>query len=406
MMRDSGIKTEIIEEHEGNPVLLGSIASNKSTKTLLLYTHYDVQPPEPLEEWKSDPFGAELRDGKIVARGAADSKNNVIAIVKMAEAYLKTVGELPINLKFLIEGEEEIGSVHLPQFVDDNRSKLKADANVCYDGDLDDHGRPIVGLGVKGFLYVELRATGPKVDLHSSLAPLSPNAAWRLIWALDTIKSSDEKIKIDDWYDRAHQPTSAELQVMQTILLDENKQKSEMGLSSLLLGRKGLEALRAFLYDPTCTVCGFLTGYTGDGAKTVLPSKAMAKLDFRIVYDQRPDELLEKLKLHLNKHGFEDIEVVKIGSFDPSKTPMEAPIARAAIAAGKEVFKDGAAVYPTLWASGPDSIFTKRLGLNSIWLGCGSPFANAHAPNEFEAVDDLLRGIEYAGTVVEKFDQV
>lgn len=404
-MTDAGIETEIIDLPVGHPVLLGKVPSKKSKRTLLFYGHYDVQPPEPLEEWKSEPFSAELKDGRIIARGASDSKNNVMAIVKTVEAYRQTVGELPVNMKFLFEGEEEIGSPNLPQFVEKNKSKLKADSDVCYDGGIDETGRPEVVLGVKGILYVELHASGPKVDLHSSLAPVAPNPAWRIIWALDTIKESDERIKIDGWYDRVHKPTSAELELVKNIPFDEEKHKSEMGLSSFLLDRQGLNALRFLLYEPTCNVCGFLTGYTAKGSKTVLPSKAMAKLDFRLVYDQNPDELLKKLKLHLRRHNFRDLEVVRLGSLEPSKTSVDAPIARAVIAAAKEVFRNEASIYPTAAGSGPDYLFTKRLGLNSVWTGCASAFSHAHAPNEFELVDDFFKGIEYAGTIMENFAQ-
>jgi acetylornithine deacetylase/succinyl-diaminopimelate desuccinylase-like protein len=402
-MRASGMETELVEEPEGNPVLLGNVTTSKSKRTLLFYGHYDVQPTEPLEEWKSDPFGAEMKDGKIFARGASDSKNNVMALVKMVEAYKNTIGELPVNLKFFFEGEEEIGSPHLPRFVEENKSKLKADSDVCFDGGIDETGRPEVVLGVKGMLYVELHATGPKVDLHSSLAPLAPNPAWRIIWALDSIKQSDERIKIDGWYDRVHEPSSAELELVKNIPFDEERNKSEMGLASFLLDRKGLDAVRMLLYEPTCNVCGFMSGYTAKGSKTVLPSKAIAKLDFRLVYDQNPADLLEKLKLHLVKHNFRDIEVVRSNSLEPSKTPVDAPIARAVIAAAKEVFKNEASVAPNAAGSGPDYLFTKTLGLNSVWAGCASAFSQAHAPNEFELVDDFFKGIEYAGTIVENF---
>jgi acetylornithine deacetylase/succinyl-diaminopimelate desuccinylase-like protein len=404
-MREAGIETELVDEPDGNPVLLGSVLNRKSKRTLLFYGHYDVQPPEPLKEWKSDPFGAELKEGKILARGASDSKNNVMALVKMVEAYRKTNSELPVNLKFLFEGEEEIGSPHLPHFVEENRLKLKADADVCFDGGIDETGRPEVVLGVKGILYVELHASGPKVDLHSSLAPLAPNPAWRIIWALDSIKQGDERIKIDGWYDQVHKPTPTELELVRRMPFDEERNKSEMGLSTFLLERKGFEALRILLYEPTCNVCGFITGYIAKGSKTVLPSTAIAKLDFRLVYDQNPDDLLKKLEAHLNKHKFRDIEVVKLNSLEPSKTSIDAPIVRAVTSAAKDVFKNEASVSPTAAGSGPDYLFTKRLSLNSVWAGCASAFSHAHAPNEFEVVEDFFRGIEYAGTIMENFAQ-
>ncbi len=402
-MTDAGIETEIIELPVGHPVLLGNVPSKKSKRTLLFYGHYDVQPPEPLEDWSSDPFSAELKDGRIIARGASDSKNNVMALVKTVEAYRQTVGDLPVNLKFLFEGEEEISSPHLPQFVEENKSRLTADGVVCYDGDIHESGRASIDLGLKGILYVELHCTGAKVDLHSSRAPLSPNPAWRILWALNTIKGPDEKIKVQGWYERLHKPTKAEIELLKKIPFDERKEKSEMGLQAFLKNRKGPAALQAYLFEPTCTVCGFLTGYTAEGPKTVLPSKATAKVDFRLVFDQNPEELLGKLKLHLRKYGFDDIDVVKLGTLEPSKTPISAPIAQAVISAAREVFGKEPVVYPNAAGSGPDYLFTKRLGLNSVWAGCASPFSNAHAPNEFELVDDFFKGIEYAGTIMENF---
>lgn len=404
-MTDADIETQVIDLPVGSPVLLGTVSSKKSRRTLLFYGHYDVQPPEPLEEWKSDPFSAEVKDGRIVARGACDSKNNVMALVKTVQAYRQSMGEVPVNLKFLFEGEEEISSPHLPQFVEENKSKLGADAVICYDGDLHQSGRASINLGLKGIIYVELHCTGPKVDLHSSLAPLSPNPAWRILWALNTIKGPDEKIRVEGWYDRVHKPTEVEIELLRKIPFDEQKEKSEIGVSAFLQDRHGLDALQAYLFEPTCTVCGFLTGYTAVGSKTVLPSKAMAKLDLRLVYDQNPDELLERLKLHLRKHGFGDIEVRKLGTLEPSKTPVTAPIAQSAISAAAEVFGGEPVVYPNAAGSGPDYLFTKRLGLNSVWAGCASAFSNAHAPNEFERVDDFFKGIEYAGTIMEKFAQ-
>jgi acetylornithine deacetylase/succinyl-diaminopimelate desuccinylase-like protein len=402
-MQGAGVRTELVEEREGNPVLLGNVTSKTSDKTLLFYGHYDVQPIEPLGEWTFDPFGADLRDGKIFGRGAADSKCNVMALVKMVEAYRNGIDDVPVNLKFIFEGEEEIGSPHLPQFIEENKARLKADANVCFDGGIDEAGRPEVVLGVKGLLYVELHATGAKGDLHSSVAPLAPNPAWRLIWALETIKGMDERIKIDGWYNRVIEPTPTELELVKNIPNDEARYKSEWGLSSFLLGREGFEGLRLLIYEPTCTVCGFQTGYTGIGPKTVLPSKATVKLDFRLVYDQNPDELLENLKLHLQKHNFEDIEVVRLSSLEPSKTSVNAPIAGAVMAAGREVFHNDPCVVPNSAASGPDYLFTKRLGLNSVWTGCASVFSNTHAPNEFEAIDDFFKAIEYGGTIAENF---
>ena len=213
-MEAAGINTKILPEKDGNPVVFGEVRSKSSSRTLLIYGHYDVQPPEPLEKWVSGPFDAKLHGRKIIARGATDSKNNVVSCIKAAESYLKTGQEPPLNLKFIFEGEEEIGSPHLPHFIDENAERLKADSVVCYDGDLDETGRAKINLGVKGLLYVELRCKTAKEDLHSSYAPLVPNAAWRLVWALSTIKSQDDRILVKGWYDDVEPFTSAQSQLV------------------------------------------------------------------------------------------------------------------------------------------------------------------------------------------------
>ncbi len=209
-MDAAGIKTQILPEKNGNPIVYGEVKSKSSGKTLLIYGHYDVQPVEPLEEWDSGPFDAKLEGRKIISRGAADSKNNVISCIKATESFLKATSDVPLSLKFLFEGEEEIGSPHLPGFIDENKERLKADSVVCYDGDFDETGRPKISLGVKGLLYVELRCKKAREDLHSSYAPLVDNPAWRLVWALNTMKSPDGKILIKGWYDDVEPFTPAQ----------------------------------------------------------------------------------------------------------------------------------------------------------------------------------------------------
>ncbi|MFQ6075861.1 MAG: M20/M25/M40 family metallo-hydrolase [Candidatus Bathyarchaeia archaeon] len=405
IMIEAGIETRVIPIEEGSPIVYGQVGSERSQRTLLVYDHYDVQPPEPIDEWTSDPFAAEIREGKITARGASDSKGNLLAYIKAVETFLKTRGDVPVSLKFLFEGEEEIGSPHLPGFVEGNKNMLKADAVVCCDGGLDPSGRPLVNLGLKGILYVELRCKGAKTDLHSSRAPLVVNPAWRLVWLLNTLKGVDERIAIEGWYDDVQPPTPEELKLVEDIPFDEEQLQREYGITGFLRDLHDTEALKALIYNPTCTVCGFESGYTGPGSKTVLPSRAMVKVDFRLVYDQNPDTLLEKLKRHLDKHGFGDVEVVKLGTLEPSKTPVTAPIARVVMGAAEEVYGAKPVVYPNAAGSGPDYLFTKRLGLGSVWTGCAPPFSHAHAPNEFITTDAFMMGIRYASAVIRGFGE-
>lgn len=402
MMDDWGIDAEILPTG-GNPLVYAMVESKKSDKILLVYSHYDVQPPEPLEEWISPPFEAKKLRGRIIARGAADAKGNVISFLKAVEAYLRTEGEPPVNVKFLFEGEEEVGSPHLPPFVESNKDLLKADGVVCWDGGLHPSGRPSISLGVKGMLYVELRCSGAKTDLHSSQAPIIVNPAWRIVWALNSIKSADGRIAVRGWYDNVRPPTEEELKLLSEIPFEEEVLKKELGVKEFLDGVKGLKALKRLVYEPTANLAGISSGYTGVGSKTVLPCEAMAKIDFRLVVDQDPYRLFKLLRKHLDEKGFEDVELVELGTLLPSRTPPSAPIAQASMKASEKVYGMKPVVYPNSAGSGPDFVFTKILGLHSIWTGCSPPLAKAHAPNEFNTVEHMVKGALYAAELMENF---
>ena len=407
-MEAAGINTKILPEKDGNPIVFGEVRSKSSGKTLLIYGHDDVQPPEPLEKWVSGPFEARLHGRKIIARGAADSKNNVLSCIKAAESYLRTGQEPPLNLKFIFEGEEEIGSPHLPRFIDENAERLKADSVVCYDGDFDETGRAKISLGVKGLLYVELRCKTAKEDLHSSYAPLVPNAAWRLVWALSTIKDPDDKILVKGWYDNVEPFTPAQSRLVGKIPFRGENFLREFGLKKFLKAKTNRDALKRYLMEPTCTICGFKAGYLGEGSKTVLPGSAMLKLDFRLVYNQNPKKQLRILKEHLETHGFDDVQVKALGFLEPSRTKPSAPIAMAAAKAAKIAYGSAPVVLPRNPASGPDYLFTKRLGMESIWTGSGPPsaYSHAHAPNEYTTIDHFLSGIKYITAIIDSYARI
>jgi acetylornithine deacetylase/succinyl-diaminopimelate desuccinylase-like protein len=399
----AGIKAKILPVKNGSPIVYGEAWSKSSSKTLLIYGHYDVQPVEPLEEWVSGPFEAKMTGQKIVSRGAADSKNNVVSFIKAAESFLKSSGDVPLNLKFIVEGEEEIGSPHLPSFVDENAEKLKADSVVCYDGDMAEQGRPKFELGVKGLLYVELRCKKAKEDLHSSYAPLAENPAWRLVWAMNTIKGPEEKILIKGWYDDVQPFSAVQLRLMNKIKFDGQGLLREWGLKSFPRAKTNREAFKHYMTEPTCTICGFKTGYIGEGSKTVLPGSAMLKIDFRLVNNMNPRKQLKLLKEHLHSHGFDDIQVKALGLVEPSTTKPSAAIARAAETAGRLVYGKAPVIMPRNPASGPDYLFTKHLGMDSIWTGSGPPsaYSHAHAPNEWTTVENFVNGIKYIATIMD-----
>ena len=407
-LETAGVRTKILPLKNGNPVVYGEAKSKSSSKTLLIYGHYDVQPPEPLEKWVSGPFDAKMNGRKIVSRGAADSKNNVISFIKAAESFLKATGDVPLNLKFIVEGEEEIGSPHLPGFVEENAERLKADSVVCYDGDFDETGRAKISLGVKGLLYVELRCKKAREDLHSSYAPLAENPAWRLVWAMSTIKSPDDRILVKGWYDDVERFSPVQSRLLGKVPFRGQNLLKEWGLKSFLKARTNREALRRYMMEPTCTICGFKTGYIGEGSKTVLPGSAMLKIDFRLVYNQNPRKQLRLLKEHLDSHGFDDIQVRGLGFIEPSFTRPSAPIALAAEKAAKIAYGSSAVVIPRNPASGPDYLFTKRLGMDSIWTGSGPPsaYSHAHAPNEYTTTEDFVNGIRYIASIIDCYANI
>ena len=403
MMREMGISTRIIPEEDGNPVVYGEIRSKSSKKTLLFYDHYDVQPPEPFEEWICDPFSGEIRDGKIYGRGVADNKGDIVSRLKAVQAFLETVGSVPVNIKFVIEGEEEIGSPHLAPVIQANKDLFSADAAIWEFGGTDRKGRPCIYLGLKGVLSVELRAKGATRDVHSASAPLIPNPAWRLVWVLNTLKNERDQILIDGFYDKVEPPSAEEARYLKEIPFEEEEEKKELGLDKFLHDVSGLDAVRALLHQPTCTINGFLSGYTGAGSKTVLPNKAMVKLDFRLVPHQMPDEIFDKLMRHLKNGGFGDIEVFRQGSTEPTKTPLTDSFVQTVIKTAERVYERKAVVYPTSPASGPMHLFRNWLGYPVVSVGCAHAESRAHAPNENITIDGFTKGTKFIATILYDF---
>ena len=405
MMVQAGIPTCLIPIQNGNPLLLGE-AKGEGDRTLLVYTHYDVQAPDPIEKWTNPPFEAKVEDGRIVSRGASDSKGNLIAFISAIDAYQAMRRKLPMNVKFLFEGEEEAGSPNLPAFVGANKAQLSADAVVCFDGDTHPSGRPTIELGLKGMLSVELRSKEALTDLHSMWAPIVENAAWRLVQALSTLRASNGRIAVEGWYDEYRKPTSDELETLESVPFDEDQLRREFRVDHLAWNLKGRDALKALVFEPTANISGLDSGYTGPGGKTILPCSAFARLDFRLMPNQEPKQLLSHLQGHLHRQGFDDVEVIPRGLLEPSKTPTTAPIAKAVAKAAQETYGAPPVVYPNSPGSGPDYLFTRCLNLHSVWTGCSPPFSNAHAPNEFTTVDAYRKGVVFAAAIIDEFSRV
>jgi acetylornithine deacetylase/succinyl-diaminopimelate desuccinylase-like protein len=403
VMKEVGLSTRILPEKEGNPVVFGEIKGKKAEKTLLFYDHYDVQPPEPLEEWIYDPFSGVIHDGKICGRGVSDNKGDFVSRLKAVQAFLETEGSLPVNVKFVVEGEEEIGSIHLQEVIEKNKKLFSADAAIWEFGGTDRHGRPKIYLGLKGVLSVELRAKGASRDVHSSNAPLIPNPAWRLVWALNTLKNEKDEILIEGFYDDVKKPSKEEISYAKEIPFEEEEEKKDLGLKNFLHNLSGLDTVRTLLFQPTCTINGLLTGYTGLGSKTVLPSKALAKLDFRLVPEQRAKDIFDKLLKHLKKHGFGDIEVIQQGSTEPTRTPPADKFVQTVIKAAEKIYRKRAVVYPTSQASGPMHLLRNILGYPVVSVGCAHEESRGHAPNENITVKGFIDGTKFMATIIKDF---
>lgn len=392
------------EEIEIPPIVYGEVISqsNPNGKTILFYNHYDVQPEDPIELWDDTPFSGKVEGNYIFGRGASDDKGELITRIKAVEYYLKETGDVPCNVKFIVEGEEEIGSIHLENYLYKYKEKFVSDGIIWEFGYIDTKDRPIISLGVKGLLYTELTAKGPSRDLHSSLAVLVENPAWRLVQALSTLRNSSGKILIKDWYKDVKEFAPEELALLSNKPFDEDEFKNEYGIDDFLNNVHGKEIGRALVGMPTCNIAGFEAGYTGKGAKTVLPSVARAKLDFRLVLNMLPAKQIERLKNHLIQLGFEDIEVNLIHSVPAARTPVNDPFVKIVETAAREIFGNSIIDLSSA-ATGPMHSFMKILECPSISIGSTHSFSRIHSPNEYARIDLLNKATKCFVNIIEKF---
>ncbi len=406
MMDDDGLDAHLHELEGGPPVIIGHMPSSQSSKTMLCYSHYDVQPPEPLEAWThGGPWSAEIVDGVLYGRGATDNKSGVLAFNKAAKAFLKVRGELPVNLKFIIEGEEEIGSLHLGPWVEKNTELLEADGMHCLDGSVDiATGLPDVDLGLKSVLFVELVARGANSDIHSLNFPLVPSPAWDLIRALNSIMDENRRILIEGWYEGLYELQEEDQQQLEEKIarVDLNKMKEDWGINEFALGRDGIDAIKARAYEPTANIAGLISGYTGAGSKTIVPNEARVKMDFRLIPNIDPAKALERLKAHLKKHGFDNIEVISTERAEPPyKISVKEPMSQAVIAAAMKVYGEK----PIVNGVSAEGTILKHVWIPCVLTGFASTGANLHAPDENIRIDHYIQGIKYAATIMQEFGQ-
>jgi acetylornithine deacetylase/succinyl-diaminopimelate desuccinylase-like protein len=403
MLRSLGFRSQILPKAGGHSVVYGELAGASREKTLLFYNHYDVQPAEPLDLWSSPPFEPALREGKLYARGACDNKGNITARLAVIRAFQAVRGQVPVSLKFCIEGDEEIGSPGIESFVEEQRQLLAADACLWEGGGVNWQGQPQITLGVKGLLYLELEARGANRDAHSSYATVVPNPAWRLTWALATLKDSQENILIDGFYQRVRPPTPQERVAVEAMPAEEAERARSLGIDGFLKGVRGLDYRLRHLFEPTCNIDGLNSGYQGPGTKTVLPARAMAKLDFRLVPDQDPDDVLDKVQRHFRHQGYGDVEVRCLSAERPARTPIGHPFVGLVCQAAREVYGQEPVLIPSMAGTGPLYPFVKTLGLPTADVGIAYPEARIHAPDENIRLADFLRSAKHIAAVIERF---
>lgn len=402
-LSESGFSVELFSPTKGPPVVFAEQSSKLGAKTLLIYNHYDVQPAEPVELWTHPPFSAVLEDGRVYARGASDNKGNIVSRLLAINALLKVRGAVPCNIKWVIEGEEEIGSPHFAEFITAYRARLSGDSAIWEFGGLDYEDRPLVTLGLKGMLYVEFKIQTALKDSHSARAAVVENPAWRLVRMLETLQDEDGRILIEGWYDDVIPFTPEELEVIRVMPLEEHSIRDELGIKNFLYGLTGFEFKKAFYGNPTANIAGIWSGYTGPGHKTVLPSVARAKMDFRLVPEQDPVKLAGRLRQHLSRHGFGDVEVVLQAENPAARTPINSPIAKIAAKTARDVFHREPVTLVTSAASGPMHYFTNTLKLPTVAIGCNHARSNTHAPDENQRVDVFVQGSRWIARVIEEF---
>ena len=400
-LRAAGCEARQIGADGVPPLVVGETGAGK--RTLIGVQHYDVQPAVPLELWTTPPYEPALRDGALFARGADDNKGHLLLRIQALEAHRAVLGELPIRLRFLIEGEEESGSANLGALLATDPRLTDGDGALKEGGGVDSQGRPQLLLGGKGIFYVELRVRTLARDAHSGGATYLPNAAWRLVDALSTLLDERGQVQIQGFYDDVRAPTAEERSHVAALPFDADEVRriyfgaagDEAGRSGtakqgrttdkprgFAFGRGDAEVRLASQFEPTCNIDGILSGFTDEGTKTVIPAVASCKIDFRLVPDQDPARIATLLRAHLDRHGFDDVETISKEGTRPYRGRWDDPLVRAAKAAAEEAFGREAHLVPTSGGTSPMWAVCHKRSLANVTLGMGHPGAGAHAPNE------------------------
>ena len=394
-LREAGMENVKIIETKGHPLVYADWLHASGKPTVLVYGHYDVQPVDPINLWESPPFEPTIKDGKIYARGATDDKGQMYMHIKSVEAYFKTVGKLPLNVKFIIEGEEEIGSGNLEDFVNKNRELLKCDSVLISDTSLYGPNIPTLTYGLRGLCYMEVVVTGPNRDLHSgTFGGGVDNPINVLTEMISRLKDNNGKIKIPGFYYDVVNLTKKEKENFKELPFSEKQYAKALGVKELK-GEKGYTTLERVWARPTLDCNGIFGGFTGEGAKTVLPSKATAKISMRLVPDQDPKKIAKLFKSYLNKIAPKSVkvEISDLHGAYPIATSLDDKVTLAAAAALTKVFGKKT-VFMREGGSIPIVVtFAKKLKASPVLMGMGLNTENLHSPNEHFNLNHFQLGI-------------
>ncbi|MEM4672712.1 MAG: M20/M25/M40 family metallo-hydrolase [Sulfolobales archaeon] len=394
ILRERGFSVDIVSGG-GHPAVLAEIG--RGSRSILIYNHYDVQPPDPLELWSYDPFKLSIKNEYLIGRGVADNKGNIVARILAVDSLYPLLDELDLRIKFFIEGEEEIGSPTLEKIIDLRREWIRADGGFWETGYVRRDGRLGISLGFKGMLYVEIILRGALRDIHSGYAPLIPNPVWRMAKLLQNLKDENGRVLIPGFYDDIDKEF---LEISERILEDLDFEeldslKKELNLRSFVRGLEGLEALRELYTKPSLNVSGLYAGYTGKGSKTIVPSVAGVKIDIRLVPGQDPVRILERLRRYLDQLEFSDSEIIVHGSYPSGYTRPDEKIVRTSVKAGEEVYGRAPVITPLSGGSGPIYLFTNIARIPMTGAGVGYFGSRVHAPDENIRLDDFIKSAKH-----------
>ncbi|ACB84577.1 M20/M25/M40 family metallo-hydrolase [Natranaerobius thermophilus] len=399
LMKETGITTKLIPT-SGHPIIYGELITSESAPTIIFYGHYDVQPPEPYELWHTEPFEPEVKNQRLYGRGVGDNKGQLLTHILAVRSYLETKGQLPVNVKFVFEGEEEIGSPHIAQFVKENKNLLKGDLVYISDGPLAPGDAPVVSLGNRGILSVQLSIKTANRDNHSgNRGGVIPNAAWELVTVLNSLKNEKNKVLIPEFYKDVIKPGSAELDLIQRLPFDSQKTAEAFYVDESDLEKENF--YKKLTLEPVLNINGIVSGYTGEGTKTIIPCQASAKLDMRLVPDQDPEHIFHRLSEWVKKINPRTQVEMQGRYMYPSRTSPKLSAIQHITKSVEQVHNTKPLVYPSTGGSLPTYVWTKILNLPAVTV----PYANSdeanHAPNENLKLDLFYKGIKTSCQVLD-----